>query len=755
VEGEVSGLEFLGSRADEVVHVAEVPPRRGRFLEPQERIHRTVLSRLQEEGVAQFYVHQALAIDAALRGQDVAVVTGTSSGKTLCYNVPALHAVLSEPDARALYLFPTKALAHDQAGKLQKLLPEGVYAATYDGDTPKTQRSAIRRTASIVLTNPDMLHVGILPSHELWAKFLRTVRYVVVDEMHVYRGVFGSHVGNVLRRLLRLCSFHRNEPTVIGCSATIGNPLEVFRKLTGRTPLLVDDDTAPQAKRTFVFWNPPMLDDGSRLSANSTTAEVVTMLAEGGMRTLAFCRARVTTELVLRQVRQRLAKREGRADWVESYRGGYTPKERRQIEQALFKGKLRGLITTNAMELGVDVGSLDAVVMNTYPGSVASFWQQAGRAGRGAKPGLVVMIGHDDPLEQYLLREPDSLLRSTVESVALDPGNPTILAQQLKCAAHEKPLLPSEIAGFGDRALEVAEFLDATGDLHFRGGAFYLPSFDSPASQVNIRSAGGAAVLLYVEGELLGSMERWRALQYAHEGAVYLHRGESYVVESLDLEAGRATLRQEQTLHYTQPTVQSTVEQVKVLGEPERSGDVEVSLAAVRVTDLVLGFKAKSLDGERTLGIYDLDLPAEEFDTFAVRLDLPSLRNANPIAMEEDETASQAYLEAIHGVEHALMAVAPLIAGCDRGDLGSSWFGVAPDTLRPAIYVFDRTPGGVGLAERLITDWVEWFGAAHRLLRGCACEDGCPGCLLSSRCEANNEMLDKRGATDLLGRMCA
>src|SRR4051812_13901318 len=397
-----------------------------------------------------------------MSGSDVVVVTGTNSGKTLCYNLPSLHFIQSEPAARMLYLFPTKALAQDQLGKLSALLPDGIRAGTYDGDTPQSTRSGLRRLAHIVLTNPDILHVGILPGHELWAKFFRSLRLIVLDEMHVYRGVFGSHVCGVLRRLLRLAEFHKSRPQIIACSATIGNPVELFQNLTGRKPVVIEEDGSPRGKRTFVFWNPPIVGDKpERMSANIVCSELMVGLAENGQRVLEFNRARISAELVLRYARKRAAKGgKIKPESIESYRAGYTPKERRQIEKALFKGELLGLAATNAMELGVDVGTLDAVIMNGYPGTISSFFQQAGRAGRGTRDGMAIMVAHDDPLEQFLIRKPQMLLQGVNESVAANPSNPQILSQQLLCAAHERPMLPSELERFGGNALDVAESLD-------------------------------------------------------------------------------------------------------------------------------------------------------------------------------------------------------------------------------------------------------------------------------------------------------
>jgi len=745
---EPSYAEALSFFGEQIVHLEELPGRKAHHLEPEAPMHPQLRDRLESSGKWPLYVHQALAYDAAQQGKDVLLVTGTASGKTLGYHLPTLQAWLTEPSVRALYLFPTKALAQDQAGKFNDLgKPWGLRAATYDGDTPQSQRSAIRRGADVVLTNPDMLHVGILPSHELWTTFLKRLRYIVIDEMHVYRGVFGSHVGNVIRRLLRLCEWHQNRPQIIACTATIGNPSQVFRQLTGRTPVIIDDDGSPQSSRTFVFWNPPLIDAQTRASANLATSEIMATLLESGQRAMAFCRARVSTELVLRSTRSRLERGSIPPESVESYRAGYTPKERRQIEKSLFKGELRGLIATNAMELGVDVGGLDAVVMNGYPGTVSSFWQQAGRAGRGTTPGLAILVARDDPLEQFLIRNPEQILDKTVESVALDPENPTILADQLMCAAHERPLGVSELGAFGDSALGLAEEMDRAGVLAFQGGRFYYPAHESPSRMINIRSAGGSAITLMVGNEPLGSMERSRALQNAHAGAVYLHRGQSYLVDELDLEAAVARLHPEEVPYYTQPITQSLTEGVAEIETFEMPFGT-AALARIKVTDAVVGYKQKALDGERVLGIYDLDLPSETFETHAVRFDLPT-----SAPDEIDPQDAMAYMAAIHGCEHALMAVAPFLAGCDRGDLGSSWYGVFPETLAPAIFVFDRVPGGVGLAERLADQRVTWIRSAWRLLDSCPCFDGCPACLLSTRCEANNEVLDKLGARKLLERL--
>jgi DEAD/DEAH box helicase domain-containing protein len=724
-------------------HVEELPPRQARFAKLRAELHPRLRDRLNALGLDRFYTHQAQAVDAALEGNDVVVVTGTNSGKTLCYNVPAMQHMLSEPACRALYVFPTKALAHDQLGKLEEIAPgPDVRCATYDGDTPPSRRASIRKAAHIVLTNPDMLHVGILPGHESWSKFLKSLRLIVVDEMHVYRGVFGSHVGGILRRLLRLCEWYKSHPQVIACSATIGNPAEVFRKLTGRTPVVVDDDGSPHGRRTFVFWNPPLQEDQTRVSANVVTASLLGGLAECGVRTLAFCRARISTELVLKYARRHAAAGKIVDPMkIEGYRAGYTPAERRQIEQALFKGELLGLAATSAMELGVDVGGLDAVILNGYPGTSASFWQQAGRAGRGTRDSLAVFVAHDDPLEQFLVREPHRLLESKGESVALNPLNPQVLADQLRCAAYERPLAPSELADVGETALAVAEELDRSGVLQFQAGYFFYPSHEAPAPKVNIRGSGSDDIRLMVGDTELGSMERWRALQSAHEGAVYLHRDASYVVEALDLESGVARLVRKDVTYYTDPILQSVIETAVDVRE-HKWGRGRLVFGGLTVTNLVLGAKMKSVEGGAVIGQIDLDLPPITFATVGLRLELPAFTNEKQAA-------------GLHGAEHALTAVAPLIVGCDRGDLGSAWYPVFPETLEPALFVYDSTPGGVGFAEELFEQRKAWTSAALQLQKSCKCVEGCPGCLLSARCESGNELLDKAGAIALLEELAS
>lgn len=700
---------------------------------------------MRDLGIESLYRHQAEAYDLVMGGSDVLVVTGTNSGKSLCYLLPTMQFSLTEPACRALFLFPTKALAQDQLGKIQAMIGDSsIRAATYDGDTPKSQRGSVRKLAHIILSNPDMLHLGILPGHESWTTFLKSLRLIVLDEVHMYRGVFGSHVAGIVRRLLRLCEWHHNRPQIVACTATIGNPKEHFRKLTGRDPVLLDEDGSPQGERTLLFWNPPEVGLNQRLSSNIVSSEVMATLAEHGLQTLAFSRSRVSAELVMRYTKRRIEKAGMVSPTVvDSYRAGYTPAARRQIETALFSGKLRALSATNAMELGVDVGALDAVVLNGYPGTIAGFWQQAGRAGRGTKNSLAIFVAHDDPLEQFLLREPKLVLEGQTENASTNPENAQILGQQLRCAAYERPLSPTELADFGPTALTLAESLDRSGELTFRAGRFFYPAHESPASGVNIRGSGGPSITILVDGSELGTMDRRRAMQSAHEGAVYLHRGASYLSEELDLDGRTAKMTATDVPYYTQPILQSLIVP-NVAIESVRVGAGSATLSAIAVTDVVMGYRRKSLDGDTVMSTYELDLPPEQYDTIGVRLDFDA---------PDSDDAMLSMACAVHTLEHALISVAPLLVGCDRSDLGSAWYAAFPDTLAPALFVFDRTPGGIGLSDALFGRIGEWLGTAQRLVKGCKCDIGCPGCILSSGCECNNENLDKARVLELLRSM--
>lgn len=714
-------------------------PEFGEFPRASPAKLREALGRL---GIETLFTHQAAAYEAVMDGKDVCVVTRTNSGKSLCYMLPAYDLLLGEPAARVMALYPTKALAQDQLDRFEALRPWPEFRiGVYDGDTPRAQRGPMRKLAHVMLTNPDMLHIGILPGHEMWGKFFKSLRLIVLDEMHVYRGVFGSHVAGILRRLLRIAAWYGSKPRIVGCTATIGNPGELFESLTGRRPEVIDADGSGQPAKTFAFWNPAAAVTDATPSPNWMSARLLVRLAAEGKQTLVFCRSRVAVELVLRYARE-LAEKSGRPrpEQLDSYRAGYTAGERRKLEKAIHQGKLLGLVTTNAMELGVDIGVLDAVVLNGYPGSIAGFRQQCGRAGRGSRPGLAIFVAHEDPLEQYFTRDPESLILGHSERVSVNLGNPSILEPQLQCAAHERPLDPSELEGFGARGLEVVEGMDRAGTLVFQRGRFYYPLHEPPAAKVDIRGAGGDLVTLMDGIDPLGTMERWRALQYAHAGAVYLHRGTSYLVESLDLQAELARVVPFDGPYYTQPIVQSLVEPLVTL-DTVQYGELAMELGSVRVTDMVLGYRKRALDGGQVIETHDLDLPPTSFETVGVRVDLPAF---------EAEEDLPIVAPGVHALEHALISVAPLIAGCDRNDLGSGWFGIFPHTMAPAVYIFDRFAGGMGLSEKLFDAREDLFSTALRALEGCACSFGCPKCLYLARCDIANDALDKSAALQWL-----
>lgn len=708
-------------------------------------IHPDIKRALGRVGMEDLYSHQVAAYDAWRQGNDVAVVTGTSSGKTLCFNLPVLQSCMEEPKARALYLYPTKALAQDQAGKLESLshlLP--FHSATYDGDTPKNKRSAIRNNANIVLTNPDMLHVGILPQHELWGSFFRSLRIIVLDEMHAYRGVFGTHLAFILRRLLRLCEWYGSKPRIIGCSATIANVEEHFEELTGRRPFVIDFNGAPGAYKAVYMISPDEVEQFP--TPNSLTSEILFQLIKAHVPTLAFCRSRNAVELVLRSTQAKLAKDDLPTTQVEGYRGGYTPAERRAIEKRFFdrgsggSDSLTGLVSTSAMEMGVDVGSLGAVIINGFPGSMSSFWQQAGRAGRGKTPGACIYLAGQDPFDQYFVRNSGGLLSKSIESAVVQTANPQIMGSQLLCAAFERPIAPAELAGFGPTSPQVIEGHVEAKMLDFSSGRFFFASYESPAAHTNIRGSNSGQVTLFEGTEPIGSMEFWRALQFAHEGALYLHRGQNYRVELFRPGDMRANLIKTDLDAYTMPSVSSVVEPVATLDELAW-GQRRIALKVLKVTQLVSGYREFRLDSGGAGDYHELDSPPLTVQTVGVQLLLPE-----EMGMEEDPE----WLGSLHGAEHALLTTAPFLAGCDRADLNSAWFPYFYDSRAPTLFFYDAMEGGIGLSEKLFANRQTWAEMAHELMVSCPCQDGCAKCLHIPRCESANEALSKVGAIALI-----
>ncbi|HEY7148529.1 MAG TPA: DEAD/DEAH box helicase [Gaiellaceae bacterium] len=697
--------------------------------------------RLAAGGVTELYSHQAAVWEATRRGEHAAITTGTASGKTLAFNLPVLAALTEEPKHRALYLYPTKALSQDQVRALGELKVKNVRAAIYDGDTESERRWQIRKWANLILTNPDMLHVGVLPHHDRWGDVLSNLRFVVVDEAHVYRGVFGSHVGNVLRRLRRLARVYGAEPQFLLASATIANPGELARALTGLEFTVVGEDGAPKAERTIALWNPELIDEelGRRASALAEASKLMADLVERGLRTLVFAKSRRSAELIHKFTADRL----GDASRLSPYRAGYTPAQRREIEQRLFAGELLGVSATNALELGIDVGMLDAVISVGFPGTVASLRQQWGRAGRRGH-GLAVLVASEDALDQYFMREPPTLLGRRVEAAILDHENPRVLDGHVACAAFEAPLDAADAEILGPEALRRAA---EHPDLKKTAAGYVWAGRDYPAGRFGLRSASPDVftVVETLDGSVIGTMERERAYSTVHEGAIYLHLGESYRVVALDLVARSALVEPFTGDYYTQAKKETMTSIEETLRTDRRLG-LDLCFGRVSVTEQVVGYQRKSIRDQSTLELVALDLPETTFETEAVWY-VPEPEQLDGL------TEMPTLLGTLHAAEHAMIAILPLWAMCDRWDIGGLSTNVHHQTGRPTVFVYDGHSGGVGITERGFDQFEGWVGDTAKLLEGCPCESGCPSCVQSPKCGNLNEPLDKLGALELLGRM--
>ena len=736
-------------------HAVQLPARDGQAGEWPAWVPPRVCEALRRQGVLAPWGHQVEAAQLARAGRDVVVATGTASGKSLAYQLPVLSLFCEDPKATALYLSPTKALAADQLRALGALgLPEA-RPAPFDGDTPLEARDWARQHARWVFSNPDMLHRSMLPRHAQWALFFRRLRYVVVDECHTYRGVFGSHVALLLRRLLRICARYGSRPVLVLASATVAEPAAFAQRLTGRDVTAVTEDGSPAAGRTVALWEPPLLaeltgENGApvRRAAGTEAARMLADLVVEGARTLAFVRSRRGAEVTALTAQRELADVDpelvGR---VAAYRGGYLPEERRALEAALVSGELLGVATTNALELGMDIAGLDAVVVAGFPGTRASFWQQAGRAGRGRDEALVVLVARDDPMDTYLVHHPEALLGAPVEGCVLDPGNPYVLAPQLVCAAAELPITPQDVDEVfgGAAAAAVLDELVADGVLRRRPTGWYWPSArERPAGAVDIRGSGLGQVALVEAGtgRMLGTVDAASAPGTAHAGAVYLHRGESYLVEELDLEAGLAVVAPADPDFRTDARSVADVEVVRVLACRDH-GPVRVSFGEVTVTSQVVEFLRRAPDGT-VLATVPLDLPRQVLRTRGVWYDVDEaelVRAGVPAAHIPG---------ALHAAEHAAIGLLPLFAICDRWDVGGMSTALHPYTGRPTVFVHDGHPGGAGFAERGHDVLARWLAATRTAILHCECRAGCPSCVQSPKCGNGNNPLDKQGAVRVL-----
>ncbi|MCI2421958.1 DEAD/DEAH box helicase [Saccharopolyspora sp. K220] len=742
-----------------VRHVEHQRPRPARTTDWPKWVPPRLAAALRERGAGEPWVHQADGAEAVWAGEHVVVATGTASGKSLVYQLPVLSRLLDDPRATALYLAPTKALGADQLRTVDELgLPE-VRAASYDGDTPQVERDWVRAHARWIFTNPDMLHYGVLPGHGRWARLFRRLSYIVVDECHTYRGVFGSHVALLLRRLRRIAQHYGSDPVFVLASATVSDPASLAARLTGVPCRAITDDGSPRGARTIAFWEPPLLDEiigenGApvRRAAGAEAARVMTELVIEDARTLAFIRSRRGVELAALSAKRALSDvDESLAAKVAAYRGGYLPEDRRELERALLVGELRAVATTNALELGIDISGLDAVVVAGYPGTLASFWQQAGRAGRDGEGALVVFVARDDPLDTYLVHNPAAVLDRPVEATVLDPTNPYVLEPHLACAAAELPLDEDSFDTFGgEPARRAVQALTADGVLRRRPHGWFWTSRERPHRNVELRGTGGHPIAV-VEGEsgrMLGTVDPDSACSTVHPGAVYLHRGESFVVDELDLDTGIALVHPESPDWTTSPRNVVDISVLRTIERHDIGRGVTVCLGEVEVTSQVVGYLRKRPSGE-VLDQVALDLPAQTLLTRAVWYTVGDelLMSSAPGGAGLDPARIPG---ALHAAEHAAIGLLPLFATCDRWDIGGVSTALHADTGEATVFVHDGHPGGAGFADRGFAALVPWLAATREAIASCDCPAGCPSCVQSPKCGNGNEPLDKAGAVAVL-----
>ncbi|MER6387497.1 DEAD/DEAH box helicase [Streptomyces sp. NPDC001523] len=754
------------SRAARITHTEHLPPRAGRHAVWPDRIRTDVVAAIQAAGIEHPWEHQAAAAEHALDGTSVVVATGTASGKSLAYLAPVLSALADGAEApngrgaTALYLAPTKALAADQRRAVRELaspLGNAIRPAVYDGDTPVEEREWVRQYANYVLTNPDMLHRGILPAHPRWSSFLKALRYVVIDECHTYRGVFGSHVAQVLRRLRRLCARYGSEPVFLLASATSSDPATSASRLTGLKVVEVADDASSRGEVVFALWEPPLTDmkgeKGApvRRTATAETADLLTDLVVQGVRTVAFVRSRRGAELIAVIAQERLAEVDRSLPRrVAAYRGGYLPEERRALERALHSGQLLGLAATTALELGVDVSGLDAVLITGYPGTRASLWQQAGRAGRSGQGALAVLVARDDPLDTYLVHHPEALFRQPVEATVLDPDNPYVLAPHLCAAAAELPLTEADLDLFGPAAVGLLPQLEAAKLLRRRATAWHWTRRERASDLTDIRGGGGRPVQIVeaATGRLLGTVDESASHTAVHDGAVHLHQGRTYLVKHLDLEDSVALVEQ------ADPPFSTTARDTTSIAVLETESEIpwgqgRLCFGSVEVTNQVVSYLRRKLISGEVLGEAKLDLPPRTLRTRAVWWTVTEDQ------LDEARINPEILGGALHAAEHASIGLLPLFATCDRWDIGGVSVPLHPDTLLPTVFVYDGHPGGAGFAERAFDTARTWLTATRDAIAACECEAGCPSCIQSPKCGNGNDPLHKRGAIRLLTRLLA
>jgi DEAD/DEAH box helicase domain-containing protein len=728
-----------------------LPRTEGSFAPFPEDLDRRIVDALVRRGITKLYTHQAEVWERVREGKNVVVVTPTASGKTLCYNLPCLQALLQDENARCLYLFPTKALSQDQQAELNGLSGEGLdlKISTYDGDTPDSLRVSARDTGRIIISNPDMLHAGILPNHPKWVKFFSRLKFIVIDEAHAYRGVLGSHVANVIRRLRRVAAFYGADPRFILCSATIANPKELAAALIGLPVELADKNGAPRGEKRIILYNPPLVDpvQGIRRSVVTESRRWMLALLKAGIKTILFAHSRVRTEVAASYVNEDLANifTDNSRIRVESYRGGLLPNERREIERGLRDGSIQGVVSTNALELGIDIGGLDASVVAGFPGSFNSFWQQSGRAGRRGGVSVSVFVATASPIDQFIMNDPDWFFRKSAEEGRIDPDNPYILIDHLKCACFELPFNDEDVTGgknpFGSGAEEGLDFLEEAGIVRHTGGGrsgmgrWHWADRSFPAEGISLRSATTDNVVIVDvtagRNAVIGEMDRPSAKELIFPNAVYIHRGRQYMVEALDIENRKCLVRETEVNYFTDGLVKTDI---KVLSEDERfvyGGQAEEPAAEgvlgdVLVRSQVAKFKKIRFHTHENIGYGDISLPEEEMQTRALALLFgPESAGGKALAaLDERETGAVLY-----GAGTLIRNIAPVFLLCDPRDLGLAERVRDPHFGVPALYIYDKYPGGAGLAESLARQVGRLFSAIRDVITRCPCESGCPSCV--------------------------
>ncbi len=730
----IRSLESDSGFMDCVTRWERIPPREADRRPIPAGLDTRLAGALKDRGIESLYSHQAESFDALHRGEHVVVVTPTASGKTLCYNLSVLQRILEAPETRALYLFPTKALSQDQQSALNDSVLFGdlpVKVATYDGDTPDSIRAAARETGQIIISNPDMLHAGVLPNHPKWIKFWENLRYVVVDELHSYRGIFGSHVTNVIRRLKRIAAFYGSSPQFICSSATIGNPKELAEQIVGLPMTLVDRNGAPTGEKHFILYNPPLVDpvQGIRRGVVNESQKIAIRLLREGIKTIVFARSRVRTELIASYIRKSLENvyTDNKRIRVESYRGGYLPTERRAIEKGLRNGEINGVVSTTALELGIDIGGLDAAVLGGYPGSFASSWQQAGRAGRRSSVSLAVVVASSAPLDQYVVTHPEYFLGSAPESAFVDPNNPFVVVDHLKCAVFELPFSQEE--GFPGPVGEYLDYLEEEGTIRRTRGRYYWADRSYPAEGISLRSATSDNVIIVDrtggKDSVIGEMDRPSAKELLFDNAIYIHRGNQYVVTHLDLDNRRAYVEATSVNYFTDALVKRDI---KVLEEDRTTIDngCRQVVGDILVRTQVAKFKKLKFHSHENVGYGEISLPEEEMHTRSLALVFSS---DTPAGRSFESLPPGSGAPVLSRLGTLVKNVAPVFLLCDPSDIGVAERLKDPHFGDSALYVFDRYPGGSGLSEALVSRLPEVLVAAADLVRRCPCREGCPSCV--------------------------